>query len=408
MGTRNPEKEMLKTFGSFDTCMMLVDSTLNSTKTKPKKLYELKDKLETLFYSFDEAYRVYRADVIFKEAKTEEAFNANDEANEEVPAFPKNDTWSKLQFTRYFDKTESIEEKIEALEELQEKPSTEDKPEVTNQENVVHVVTELQSEKVSLGRSIESFVDEVNACVDIAQPTAEAMEKFAEKLKMRLEDLKQKSRKVDDDLREKVNEFCNTGHAKIDSILLQLCKKLRIPPSSPELSTSVSGKQQVHLEKSKPPRFRGDEVEYPEFKRKWLSTVSKANLPQESEVDKLRDAIPPDAKDQLYGVNDMVNAWLILDKRYGDKKIIAMKLKTQLKTIQAEGKTDPARVLSLAIKVRTLVNKLKTMDMSDTLKHDSEFLSAVYCALPDKHQTRWLEYQKTDCHWNDMTMIWDN
>ena len=73
--------------------------------------------------------------------------------------------------------------------------------------------------------------------------------------------------------------------------------------------------------------------------------MSKANLPQESEVDKLRDAIPPDAKDQLYGVTDTASAWLILDKRYGDKKIISMKLKTQLKTFQAEGKTDPARVI---------------------------------------------------------------
>ena len=40
--------------------------------------------------------------------------------------------------------------------------------------------------------------------------------------------------------------------------------------------------------------------------------------------------------------------------------------------------------------------------MGDALKYDSEFLSAVYCALPSKHQTRWLDYEKSDDHWADM------
>ena len=69
MGARNPEKELLKNYGSFDTCVNLVDSALKSAKTKPKKLYELKAKLESLFYSLDEAFRLYRADAITKDAK---------------------------------------------------------------------------------------------------------------------------------------------------------------------------------------------------------------------------------------------------------------------------------------------------------------------------------------------------
>ena len=81
------------------------------------------------------------------------------------------------------------------------------------------------------------------------------------------------------------------------------------------------------MEKSKPPKFKGEETEYPEFKRKWQSIVGKANLPIESEIDKLREAIPTDAADQLYGVTTMEKAWDVLDKRYGDPKIISMKLK---------------------------------------------------------------------------------
>ena len=130
--------------------------------------------------------------------------------------------------------------------------------------------------------------------------------------------------------------------------------------------------------------------------------MAKANLHEESEVDKLMDSIPPDAADQLYGVTKKSKAWEILDKRFGDPKIISMKLKAQLKSIQSEGKSDPARVIFLAIKVRTIVIKLEALNMSVALEHDSEFLSAVYCALPDKHQTRWLDYTKTSNHWQDM------
>ena len=61
-------------------------------------------------------------------------------------------------------------------------------------------------------------------------------------------------------------------------------------------------REQVSLEKTKPPRFTGEDLEFPEFKRKWLSQVNKANLPVETELDKLRDSVPKDAKDQLYGV----------------------------------------------------------------------------------------------------------
>jgi hypothetical protein len=49
-------------------------------------------------------------------------------------------------------------------------------------------------------------VDEVTGVETIVQPTAFAMEKFSETFKMRLEDLKQKSRKVPEELRKEVND----------------------------------------------------------------------------------------------------------------------------------------------------------------------------------------------------------
>ena len=35
----------------------------------------------------------------------------------------------------------------------------------------------------------------------------------------------------------------------------------------------------VDLKKSEPPKFKGDILEFPEFKRKWKALVSNAGLP---------------------------------------------------------------------------------------------------------------------------------
>ena len=68
--------------------------------------------------------------------------------------------------------------------------------------------------------------------------------------------------------------------------------------------------------------------------------------------------------------------------------LIGKKLKAQLKGVQCAGKNDPEKLISLKIKVRNIVTRLETLGMGAGLTHDSEFLSAVYCALPDRHKFR--------------------
>ena len=124
-----------------------------------------------------------------------------------------------------------------------------------------------------------------------------------------------------------INEFCSDHSLSLDAAIVKMSTKLDIE-DVPEVKTSATAspgtpyrelapKEMVHIEKSKPPRFKGEEIEYPDFKRKWQSIVSKARLPEESELDKLRDNLPSDARDQIYGVKTMSKAWEILDKRWG-------------------------------------------------------------------------------------------
>ena len=86
-------------------------------------------------------------------------------------------------------------------------------------------------------------------------------------------------------------------------------------PSGPTRSTDNT--EVVHLKKIDPPSFSGKEEDFPEFHRKWLAIVGLAKLPAEAEIDRLREALPVDARDMLTGITTVTKAWDILKKRYG-------------------------------------------------------------------------------------------
>ena len=164
-------------------------------------------------------------------------------------------------------------------------------------------------------------------------------------------------------------------------------------------------KEAVHLRKVDPPKFSGDETDFPEFQRKWLAIVNKANLPEEAEVDRLKDSLPSDAKDLLTGVTKLSKAWSLLEKRYGDKGLIATKLKNELKNVNFEEEIDHERVIALVIKVRSIISKLEAIDGSLALQHDAEFISAIYFQLPDRQKTRWLEFEKSSFSNNWLALV---
>ena len=174
------------------------------------------------------------------------------------------------------------------------------------------------------------------------------------------------------------------------------------------LETFVQKRELVHLEKTKPPRFDGTELEFPEFRRKWLAQVNKASLPEESELDKLREAVPRQAKDMLYGVTSLTEAQKILTHRYGNPDLISKKLKDQLKNVVCEGSNDPEKLMDLRIKVKNVVTRLETMELSADLTHDREFLSAVYNAMPQRYKTKWLDLTKSKDKWADMISFLDS
>ena len=105
-------------------------------------------------------------------------------------------------------------------------------------------------------------------------------------------------------LSNSIVEFTSTQRARIDSLELTIAQKTREAFSS----SSRQSSSHTYLKKQDPPVFKGDIIDYPEFKRRWATQVHNENLPQESELDRLRDNIPESAKKMLVGEKLLHNA----------------------------------------------------------------------------------------------------
>ena len=73
MGTRNLDKEMLKSQRNFSTTVKLCKDA--HAGNKKARFLGLLSSLQTTFFKFEEDFALYKDDIIKKVAKTETAFN---------------------------------------------------------------------------------------------------------------------------------------------------------------------------------------------------------------------------------------------------------------------------------------------------------------------------------------------
>ena len=111
----------------------------------------------------------------------------------------------------------------------------------------------------------------------------------------------------------------------------------------------------------------------------------------------------------LIGQVNMEGAWNILDKMYGNRTMLANKLKTKLKTIKASGKQDHDIVLHLVIEIKGIVNRLTTLGLDQMLRYDDEYISAVFKALPSSERMEWLKFEKSsfESEWEALLVFVD-
>ena len=129
-----------------------------------------------------------------------------------------------------------------------------------------------------------------------------------------------------------------------------------------------------------------------EWKKRWQSQVSSHSPPADFEIDLLKRNIPDDGKRKLFGCESLSTAWLLLDKMYGDKKLIIQKLKLKLKNLRPRTKEPHEIVIELADEVEYLVKRLRLLDAIQVLSIDNDFINSIYKHLPESYRLKWDDF----------------
>ena len=300
--SRYPDKEMLKSWGSYDTTIKLCKHA--HTKGNVRRYQGLLNTLQTTFYKFDEDWRLFKDDAIKKMFKTEDAFNAETvEEGVTTVACEHNDKWFEEQFERFTDTRDMLEDVLDqtntaAVTHTEEKAK-----------DVELAVDDIRAEFKSLQTSVARLKSEIESHDDQQMQVSEVMgyENIIVKLLAKIEgDLRNKveaklavaTESIDSEysnakIRTKFGTFAEDQKTQLNTCSMILVRKSvpRVEEQKPSITLTedtsaprvdAKPREQVYLEKTKPPKLSGVDLDFLEFKSKWLSQVNKANWPEKT------------------------------------------------------------------------------------------------------------------------------
>ena len=151
------EQEMLESWGSFDTTVKLL---INAQKKNQTRRYKaLIDSIDTAFFKFDKDFRVYKAEVIKKECKTLEAFNATiTDEGATIPAYPYNDEWMDNELTRYMDNKDLLQDELDLLDDNAEASAKKNSSTV----DIEFAIEEIKVEFDSIKSAVTKLAEEIS------------------------------------------------------------------------------------------------------------------------------------------------------------------------------------------------------------------------------------------------------
>ena len=160
------------------------------------------------------------------------------------------------------------------------------------------------------------------------------------------------------------------------------------------------GLAQSGIKKRDPPKFSGSVLDYPLLKKNWSIEVSPGGLPELIELNLLKDSVPLTAKDRLYEVGSMVEAWDILNKIYGKEFDLRNKLKQEFLAIKISAKFSPLVEIEIFQKVHKIASRIKAAKAQSLLENDFEYISLVYQLLPETQREKWVNYASSNPSWD--------
>ena len=372
MSTRNLEKNIQKSLAAFETVFSLISKSVAPEKTgSVKTLVKWRSALDEKFIDLSCDWRSYKEDLDLSDEK----FN---EINEEGPVIKYNDAWFGQKESKYIDICERADNMLDETSSATKQSEFNGKKEIETKNNNTRIrdilLTQIESETECIDQGATKLAEEISNV-----PTSSLDPQRAESLLLKCSGLSDRLNTglqglvfqclplLDEtDFKEK-SEMHNKFLIRLRGTLSNIACKI-VEKSAPKHTLSAPGpaavsKEHTYLKKVDPPKFDGDIIGYPDFKRKWKANVSNAHLPVEGELDRLKDNIPEQAAKLLFSEVTLDSAWKVLDQMYGNKTMIASKLKNQLKTIRAVGQEDHDIVINLAIDVKAIENRLVELNL---------------------------------------------
>ena len=242
MGSRNPYREMTKSWGSFDTTVKLCKDA--HTKANVKRYQGLLNTLESSFYKFDEDWRLYKDHTIQSVCKTEGAFNADVETEGVVsPAFTHNDSWFDTHFSTYVTVRDQLQDVLDQ-QQVAGDNATAPQP-VANKYEAEFGIEEIKTDISTITSSINKLKSDIEGYTDQDMPTsqAQAYDVIIAKLNSKIDSfLKPKIMThlaspvecTNDEyshanLKKKFAEFRNTSISSLNTCSMILVKKIATP-----------------------------------------------------------------------------------------------------------------------------------------------------------------------------------
>ena len=312
-----------------------------------------------------------------------------------------------------------VPEKTEKKEEVSEEKKSELIAGVDRKKDLLK--RQIDNMKTSIEQAVGNLVETITPCEEdsITPSQTVGFQKTANDILQRIEDPLQKlvceyCQVLTDgeleDFQVSFLQFVSKHTASLDSVQLMIVQKTKVYHVDLHGRDTTTNPERVMLKRIDPPKYNGDIIEFLDFQSKWKATVGKAKLGQEAELDRLRENVPQEAAKMLVGETTISGAWKTLSSLYGNKTLLANKLKSKLKTISLSRKEDHDLVIELSIEVKSIVARLTELNLQDMLKYDDEYLAAVFRFLPNQERIEWLKYNKDryDTQWEAMLEFLQN
>ena len=241
-----------------------------------------------------------------------------------------------------------------------------------------------QYDDVKAKKDLSSFQSLKRQLEKLENKSSNSFERFSDKLETQAE-------ATDDDV-SSFEDYAIAFSTQIESLLEVINKHI---DSMQEVVSSKKSDYSTFFKKQDPPRFKGDCIDYMEWKKRWASQVSSHHPPDDFEIDLLKRHLPEEGRKKLFGCDSLTTAWRLLDKMYGDPKLIIQKLKSKLRNLKPKSKEPHEVVIEIADEVEYLVKRLRLLGATSVLSIDVDFLNSIYKNLPEFHRQKWDDYDQS-------------